>query len=552
MKKTIFKFLLISVVIIFTSCADEILNLEPLNNESSAIYYDFDENCLKALASCYNANNRGNNNIGSPNIIFLYGDLPSDDAVKGGRTETDGWDYQQVASFTASSANPLIISTWENLYMVITRTNELITNIEKQEVISDLKKQYMGEAKFLRAYAYSQLVLQFGRVPIFDRVVLPQEFKLITRSATEKEVFDFIKKDLDDAIAVLPQKGETEVGHATKGAAQSLKARVCMRETGYYYNPIMKARAPEYNTVDVNQLWQEVYDQTDAVISSGKYALLSNYAVVFEEKGENKEETVFDLQYVRDLSASNPGNGLPVRMGVRGFGGWGFNQPKDDLFAKFSRNGDVDPRRECTIISEEWPVGWGFNIVDDIMMGSNLAEYEWITKDPQYDYTIYKTMRKGIPTLQYMPGGRGQLPTNIRVIRYSDVLLMNAEASYFLGKEQEARDRVNEVRERARNSTYPPGAFLGDIDENKIPINYVAFPNANLPDITSSGNDLLEDIRHERRVELSMEGLRYYDIIRTADIQKLAYSDAYKAKKGLWPLPENDVYTYGLEQNEGY
>ena len=550
MKNTIFKFLLISVVIIFTSCEDNTLNLKTLNKESSAIYYELDENCLKALASCYKANNLGND------IIFIYGDLPSDDAVKGGRTNTDGWDYQEVASFIATSANPRIISTWENLYMVITRTNELITSIEKQEVISDLKKQYMGEAKFLRAYAYSQLVLQFGRVPIFDHIILPSEYKSITRSATEKEVFDFVKKDLDDAMAVLPQKGETEVGHATKGAAQSLKARVCIRETGYYYNQIMKARAPEYNTVDVNQLWQEIYDQTNAVISSGNYALLSNYAVVFEEEGENKEETVFDLQYVRDLAVTGwgglPGNQLPVRMGVRGFGGWGFNQPKDDLFVQFSRNGDVDPRRECTIISEEWPVGWGFNIVESIMMGSNLTEYQWLTNDPQYDYTIYKTMRKGIPTLKYMPGGRKQIPTNIRIIRYSDVLLMNAEAAYFLGKEQEARDRVNEVRERARNSTYPPGAFLGDIDENKIPINYVAFSNANLPDITSSGNDLLEDIRHERRVELSMEGIRYYDIIRTADIQKLAYSDAYKAKKGLWPLPENDVYTYGLEQNEGY
>jgi len=545
MKKNIIKLASILTVVLFSSCSEQVLNLEPLNIENSKMYYDSEHNCFLAIVSCYRSMNKDYDNYS------MIGDATTDDAVKGGANLLDWFDYQQVAEFTITGSG----MSWYNLYDLVTKTNEVINALEEQETLSESKKIIIGEAKFLRAYAYSKLVMIYGRVPLFDHVILPSEFESVKRSATEKEVFDFIKTDLDDAIEVLPEKGDIEVGRATKGAAQALKARVCMRETGYIYNSIMSARAPEYSGINANDLWQEVYDLTKSIMNSGRYGLLPNYAEVFEIEGENREETVWDQQYVNDLSLSgrdeSPGNLNGTRMGVRGFSGWGFNQPKDDLFHAFSRNGDRDPRRECTMISEEWPVGWGFNIVDSIMMGTNLSEYKWLTLKPEYDYTIYKSLRKGITSPKTGVWYR-QIPTNIRVIRYSDVLLMNAEAAYYLGKYQEARAAVNTVRERARNSTYPPGCQLGDIDANQNPINYREYPNVNLPDINSSGTQLLDDIWHERRVELALEGLRYFDLIRTGRLEKLAYTDNYIAKKGLWPLPDNDVSSYGLEQNEGY
>ncbi len=550
MKTTIFKVIALSGILLLNACSEKVLNLEPINSENSGTYYEIDANCFKALVSCYR----------SMNLDQLYltnGDLPTDDAVKGGSSLSDGIMFQEMASFTGAASNALIQPHWANLYQLITRTNEVINQIQKQENLSDNKKIYIAEAKFLRAFAYSKLVLIYGRVPLLDKVLVPADFVSVKRSTTEKEIFDFVKKDLDDAISVLPEKGNIDIGRATKGAARSLKARVCMNETGYFYNDIMKQRAPEYSGINVTSLWQEVYNQTKEVINSGKYTLLPNYASVFEQDGENKSETVFDQQYVNDLSVTAfgdlPGNEVPFRMGVRGFGGWGFNQPKDNLFAEFSQNGDVDPRRECTMMSEAWPVGWGYNIVQNIMMKSNVNENLWMTKIPEYDYKIFKTLRKGVPTLKYIPGGRRQIPVNIRVIRYSDVLLMNAEAAYRLGgKEDEVRNLVNLVRKRARLSTYPLGAFLGDYDANLVPINYKPFPNAKVPDVASTGQALLEDIWHERRVEFALEGIRYYDLIRTGRISKLAYPAAYQAKKGLWPLPQNDVVTYGLQQNDGY
>lgn len=549
MKKYKIQLLIILALALFSSCENQVLNIDPVDTENSDIYYNSDENCFKALVSCYRSMNLDM-------LYMIFGDIPTDDAVKGGSQMADGLDYQEIAGYIATSSNVQIKTKWVNLYDLVTKTNELISGLEKQESLSDNKKIYLGEARFLRAYAYSKLVLIYGRVPIFDHVILPDEYESVKRADTEKEVFDFVKADLDAAIAVLPEKGNTDIGRVTNGAAQALKASVCLRETGYFYNEVMKARAPEYANVNVDDLWQDIYYLTNAVINSEKYALLPNYAEVFELDGENGAETVFDQQYVNDLAVTEwdemPGNEVVVRLGVRGFGGWGFDQPKDNLFHEFSLDGNIDPRRECTIISEEWPVAWGFNIVNDFIMGTNASEYEWLTKNPEYDYTIYKSLRKGIPTSKVMPGGRRQIPTNIRIIRYSDVLLMHAEAAYYLEKEQETRDMVNLVRERARNSTYPLGSVVGDYDPDFNPINYRPFPNANVPDVTSSGEDLLKAIYHERRVEFAMEGIRYFDIIRTGQLDKLAYTDGYVTKKGLWPLPQNDVDNYGLQQNEGY
>lgn len=549
MKKYKIQLLIVLTLALFSSCEKQVLNIDPADTENSDIYYNSEENCFKALVSCYRSMNLDM-------LYMIFGDIPTDDAVKGGSQAADGIDYQEVARYIATSSNVQIKTKWVNLYDLVTKTNELISGLDKQESLSDNKKIYLGEAKFLRAYAYSKLVLIYGRVPIFDHVVLPDEYESVKRADTEKEVFDFVKADLDSAIAVLPEKGNTDIGRVTNGAALALKAIVCLRETGYFYNEVMSARAPEYASVNVNDLWQDIYDLTNGVINSNIYTLLPNYAEVFELDGENGTETVFDQQYVNDLAVTAwdemPGNEVVVRAGVRGFGGWGFNQPKDNLFHEFSLDGDMDPRRECTIISEEWPVAWGFDIVNDFITGTNASEYDWLTKKSEYDYAIYKSLRKGIPTSKVMPGGRRQIPANIRIIRYSDVLLMHAEAAYYLDKEQEARSMVNLVRERARNSTYPLGSVVGDYDADFNPINYRPFPNANVPDVVSSGEDLLQAIYHERRVEFAMEGIRYFDIIRTGQLDKLAYTDGYVSKKGLWPLPQNDVDNYGLQQNEEY
>lgn len=546
MKEIIYKIFILTIVLSVVSCGDDILDLEPLNKQGSNIYYETEENCLKALTSCYSANNKDYD-------FWCWQELTTDNVIKGGNGLQDGLWYYELANFSANSINRQIVSMWQWNFEVITKTNELINQIEAQEDASELKKQYAAEAKFLRAFSYFKLLMLYGRVPLFEKVLIPSDFENVKRSETEKEVIDFVKRDLGEVIPVLAEKGSVEPGHVTRGAAQALKARVIMYEIGYDFNDILKSRAPELPGANVNDLWQEVYDLTMPLINSDKYGLLPNFAKIHERVGENSIESVFELQYITDKSTRREHhNTLLYRNGVRGLRGWGFNLPKDNLYVEFSRNGDVDPRKVCSITSEDWPVAYGINVVNDIIMGSGRQQYEWNTENPDYDYSIYKTRRKGTASKNELPPWRAGNDYNLRVIRYADVLLMNAEAAYYLGKEQEARDRVNAIRQRAANSTYPRGAFLGDVDENGIPINYREFPDANLPLVTSSGTDLLEDIWHERRVELAFEDVRYFDLIRTGRIDKLANPAGYRSKMGLQPLPDNDVTSWGLEQNAGY
>ena len=174
---------------------------------------------------------------------------------------------------------------------------------------------------------------------------------------------------------------------------------------------------------------------------------------------------------------------------------------------------------------------------------------------------------------------------NIRVIRYSDVLLMHAEAAYHTNKEDESRNMIEMVRERARNSTYCMGYAEGKKDYSAAP----ADADAILPRVTATGNDLLNAIWQERRVELAMEGHRFYDLVRTgrfldnmtneketqrrsggtydgvysdainqyfvgvrANLTAHSYDGANGNKVYVLPIPLKEVQGYGLEQNLGY
>ena len=125
---------------------------------------------------------------------------------------------------------------------------------------------------------------------------------------------------------------------------------------------------------------------------------------------------------------------------------------------------------------------------------------------------------------------------------------MHAEAAYYKGLESEARQYVNMVRERAQKSTLPLGSKLGQTSG----FTYDQYPGASVPPIASTGTSLLQDIWKERRMELAMEGIRYFDIIRTGRQNLLSKTAAYQAHDGLIPLPVADVNSFGLEQNKGY
>jgi hypothetical protein len=524
----------ISLIMFFPmliSCGDDVLELDNLGVQTAEVYYNDSENALAGLNACYSAM--------MADRYYVYGDIMSDDAIKGGSDMFDWVTRQEIREFTLNSGNDDVGSTWNRYYTTIVRSNEIINSLGEATFDEELKNRIVGEAKFLRAYAYSQLVPLFGPVPLVTGDFTVDEMK--QPRASVDVIYELIKGDLDDAIEALPLKSlydPADLGRATKGAARALKARALMQESSYIYNPVL---AISGYPVSESQIWDEVYQLTSDIIASGEYGLTDNFAVNFEMEGENNFESVFEIQHkTTSLEwGESVGNPRTVEMGNRDDWGWCFNLPTDALYNAF---GETDPRRECSIYGQEF----------DILYGEpqTWEKQEWTLEHSKTSnfVTQCRLNRKYALARELRHGNHNNQPNNKRVIRYADVLLMHAEAAYHKGLDGEARNAVNEIRARAEASSFPLGSKSGQTSN----YTYDQYSGASVPSVSAIGEDLLEAIWHERRLELAMEGRRYFDLVRTGRTSLLPYEDNYTAHDGLLPIPIGDVNTFELEQNKGY
>ncbi|WP_177204915.1 RagB/SusD family nutrient uptake outer membrane protein [Hymenobacter arizonensis] len=459
---------------------------------------------------------------------WMFGDLMSDDSEKGGGGPSDFLSLIELKSWNIPPSNPPVTTLWVHSFTGIARANTVINNIDSGTIDGALKARLKGEALFLRAYFYFNLVKGFGGVPLFEKSVTPTEAPNVTR-ATIAQTYAFIEKDLKAAADLLPEKSgypAADNGRATKGAANGYLARVIMYQLG---------------TVNGNNhTWQEVYDITSTVINSNQYSLLANYAAIHQEIGENSSESLFEIQF----ATSNDGYG-PISVGTtsnifqnnRRTFGYGFNNPTQNLVDEFEPN---DPRLEVTVIKNN-------DIVLGILNPVDLTQ----------NATGYFNRKAAI----IAPNAPESGPQNIRKMRYADILLMKAEAAARLNRGTEAVALVNQVRQRARNSTRPPGTTLGSLAY--APANT---PAGTLPDLATglSGQALLDAIWHERRVEFGQESLRLWDLIRTgrymgtlpADVRARALSHVATETSvnptPLLPISLNDAQSWKVPQNPGY
>ena len=454
---------------IIVSCNDTLLDLDNLGVQTAEVYYNDPDNALGALNAAYSSM--------SNDKFFVFGDIMSDDAIKGGSDLFDLVDRQHLKDFEANSGNEVVEQTWSLLYQCIVRSNEIINTLPKTTIEEPLRSRIIGEAKFLRAYSYSKLVPLFGAVPLVLED-LDSENLGIGRTS-ETEIYDLIKKDLDDAIESLPLKSEyatADLGRATKGAAQALKARALMQETSYQYNSVLAGKGV---TVDVKANWDEVYTLTKAIEASGEYKLTDNYATIFEQEGENNIESIFEVQHTTtNLDwGESVGNSTIVEMGNRDDWGWCFNAPTDALYNTYSSK---DPRRESSIYGQEFDVLYGEK--------QTWEKQKWTLEHSSTKDLVSKSRLNRKYALQpgLRDGNHNNQPNNKRVMRYADVLLMHAEAAYYKGLESEARNYVNMVRERAQKATYPLGSKLGQTSS----FTYEQYPGASVPAITSTGTAL--------------------------------------------------------------
>lgn len=468
-------FLSITLVALLASCKDEYLDIKQEGYTEAASFFKTQDDALQATGAIYSFL-RSWENSAFP-YQFVFG-VPADDVVKGSNPG-DASFINAYDQFTYTVGDEGVRGYWIGQWQAVNRANQVITNVPGIEMDTTLKNRLVAEARMLRAYFYFNLVRIYGGVPIFDGI---QSNYNIPRNSVD-EVYNFIISDLTAAAAILPQTyGAADLGRVTKGAALGLLSKV------YLYK----------------KDWQKAYEASNQVIAMG-YGLDPDFNHLFRPAGEFGSESVFEVNC--QCTSQFGGSQYAEVQGVRNQYGWGFFTPSSALESAFE-TGDI--RKELTILrnGETTPEG------DVIAMG-----------DPQSVTTFNQKVY--VPsTLNNNACGYGSIQ-NIRILRFAEILLINAEAANEMGNTATAITNLNRVRSRA--------GLAG----------------------TTAGTQgaLRTAIWHERRVELALEGDRFVDLVRTGQAATVLAPYGFKAGKNeVFPIPldamnqSNGVFV----QNPGY
>lgn len=476
------------------SCSD-FLDLRPEGTTpAEGIDYSNPDNVFKPVSAAY-ASLRSGNAHSFPYICMF--EITSDNADKGSSPE-DNPSAQAFDDFTLDPSNYILNDLWSGYYDIVSAANNAISQMPLfREAIQNAETRVEidrceAESRVIRAYAYFNLVRAFGRVPIVDEVLTSEELASLRQSDAE-QIYDFISDDLDYAISVLPVSYPSDyAGRITSYTAMAIKAKAMM----YAGN------------------WNQVASLADQIILSGRYGLLADFREVFSLDGENSKESLFEIQSstLGNVTGSAPYMEYAYVQGPRGnspanIQGWGFCTPSDDLISFFNARGEV-VRPATTLLYRGTTTPEG----DKILPTCTNPVYNGKCYMPSY-YNNWSYNGYGFDY-------------NVRILRYSDVLLMYAEAllngapvgSCGLS----ALDAVNLVRERAE-----------------------------IPLLSALS---LEDVWDERRAELALEEDRFFDLIRTGQATQVLAGKGYvDGKNNLFPIPANQrQLNPELEQNPGY
>ena len=480
------KYIIMSALVLgfaIVSCEDD-LNVGPTETISEADFLNDPANAQRMVTAVYNKN------LDYETYAFSWigvTSIVSDDAEKGSTSGDSGVDKNLLDNLTFNSSGLSFNETWESRYKGIYRANSALFDLEKFTIDASLKNRLIGEIKFLRALWYFDLVRCFGGVPlVVTNIDINDEESInniVYKRRTKEETYAQIEADLQDAIEKLPLKSQyapEDLGRATQGAAQALLAKVYLYE----------------------QKWQQSFDMSGNVIDSGQYDLLPDYAQVWRQVGENGSESIFEIQ----ATLTNGITDYTNVQGPRGTPdlGWGFNIPSQSLVNAYEPG---DLRKNATVM-----------FVPSVLWDGFIAPASW--SNPRYNYKAYQSS-----LAEDWDGNRSVTAKNIRILKYSDVLLIRAESAFHIGNESEALEQVNEIRHRAG--------------------------------LTDAATVTLASIWKERRLEMAMEHDRWFDIIRTGQAQAAMAADGKTFIAGrheLFPVPQQQITLSGgrLAQNPGY
>ncbi len=512
--KTIKYILAILLMPALFACED-FLDREKLGEETSDVYFNSQEKAIHSVSAAYS-------DIKDYRFCWAwwaFGETLSDNAVYSG-SDGDQAGFEPLKTFNGTPDMGLVTNKWRISYRGINKASQAIEGISAMNdalfASVSIKKRLIAEARFIRAFFHYELVRAYGRIPISDHFIKTASEKI--GQSEISDVFAFITSELELAQADLPLKSEydaADLGRVTKGAAQAYLAK------SYMY---MKE-------------WDAARDWAKKVIDSKEYSLDPSYAHIFSFDGEHGVESIFEISFYNsetETSAfSNNGNFQTLFMLPRNITyGYGINQPTENLYDAFmAANDPVRMNASLLTTQEVYDIELA-DLYTALSAAQESGDAAAITKaqtDLQSGKDRLQFNRTGFynEKMYVHPEKRSSEirnnPNNIRLMRYAEVLLIYAEASAQVsGGEAEARAKLNMVRDRVQ-----------------------------LPDVTASGQALLDAIYLERRLELAGESDRYHDLLR---LGKASILPKWSEAKKYWPVPqaEIDVTTGEISQNPGY
>lgn len=472
-------YLLIGISMSLISSCDDILDKSKLGNLTTKSFFQTEEDAFQSLTAAY-SDLKDYRYIWT---LWAFGDVLSDDATYSG-SDADVASYARMEAYDYPADNGRILNRYTICYRGINKANQAIGGITKMddELFSAYNKDaLLGEALFLRAYFYHELVKCFGDVTLLTQTpTVADKGKPRTPKA---EVYAQIEADLKTAAAALPKRSEVNytnyAGRITQGAAYAMLSRVYL-----YDEKFDEAKSAAYE-----------------VIKSDEYKLIDDYGFQFTLTGEHSEESILEINLYdspnQAKAISNNGNFHVLMMIPFGVTyGYGLNQPNQALADAFDAIGDTK-RKDATLLTE-----------DDLQAWESPGDFAKLERNR----TGYFNQKYYLPPNERSKEIRNN-PLNVKLIRLAEVYLNYAEACTrgATKDEAEAKKYLKLLRDRV-----------------------------SLPAITSSGDQLVEDILKERRLELAMEGFRFWDVIRFGKGPEL-FNGFVANRDEVLPMPQDEI-----------
>lgn len=568
MKKIIIAAFVISVLSGISSCK-KVLDYTPpgvLSSDDLTSPSAVEGLCTAAYAAIGNGDM-----IGPIYSNWAFGSVRSDDAYKGGGGTGDVGDVDAMEHYNLVTPNMdwFVTRTWQNLFKSVARVNNALRAINPlSETDFPNKKSRLAEMRFLRGHSFFTMKRLYKNIPIFDETVADEDILKVSNDLSNEDSWNKIAADFQYAADNLPET-QTEIGRAGKYAAQAYLAKVRLYQA--------YEQDATHHVTGINQArLQEVVTLTQSVIASGKYHLNADIADDFVPETENGPESVFAIQFtINDGTTSGRmsyEDGLNYPHGAPQYGCCGFHAASQNLvnahttdanglpnFTTFNNGiadlntATVDVRLDHTVGIDGHPYKY-----DNTKPFSN----SWV-RDPGV-YGNFHTMRfqqLATSSSYFKLGPFMGTAKNYDIIRYDDVLLMQAEAYIELGQQASALPLINMIRVRAAAST----GRLKKLD-GTFPSKY------NVKEYPATGWTQAyarQALQWERRLEFATEGPRFFDLVRWGIAEQTlnAYIDVEKTRRTFLatakftagrdeylPIPQSEItFTNGLyKQNPGY